>query len=137
MDLFQFIATLLIGGGGIFVFVQFLIQRYDTKHDKQDEILKSIGKLTNEIESIKDDSDRKDAVQARTHILRFSDELYNNVWHSREYFEQTMDDIKIYNKYCENHDDFANGRTEAAAEFIKQEYVRLFNERKLNFKEAK
>lgn len=133
------IITSIIGiliGGGILAFIQFLITRHDSKHDKQEEILNAIGKLSGEIEQVKADADKRDAIQARTHILRFSDELYDHVWHSKEYFEQTLDDIKVYNQFCERHPEFANGRTEAAAEYIRAEYDRITKEHKFERKEG-
>ena len=70
-------------------------------------------------------------MNARTRILRFTDELYNNVMHTREYFEQILDDTEYYNKYCDDHPDFRNGRTKNACEYINSEYIRLFKEHKL------
>lgn len=119
-----------IGGGSFLAFLQFLITRHDNKKGKQAEILNAISKLSGEVERVKEDADRRDAVQARTNILRFHDELYNQIAHSKEYFEQTLDDIKVYNKFCAGHTDFANGRTEAASKYIQKEYDRLFEEHK-------
>ena len=121
----------LLAGGGILTFVQFLISRYDQKHDKNAEVLTEIKNLSNRVEQIEQSLDERDAVLARTHILRFRDELYNNIKHSKEYFEQTLDDIQTYDMFCSQHPKFANGRTRAAADYIRSEYDRLFKEHKL------
>lgn len=121
----------LLAGGGILTFVQFLISRYDQKHDKNAEVLTEIKNLSNRVEQIEQSLDERDAVLARTHILRFRDELYNDIKHSQEYFEQTLDDIETYNQFCSDHPKFANGRTKAAAEYIRSEYDRLFKAHKL------
>ena len=123
METWQMILT-FIGGGSFLAFLEFLIKRHDDKKGKNKEILDAIGRLSA-------DADKRDAVLARTHILRFSDELYNDMHHSKEYFEQTLDDIKVYRRFCTDHEDFANGRTDMAAQFIKDEYIRLFKEHKL------
>ena len=120
-----------IGGGSFLAFLEFLIKRHDDKKGKNKEILDAIGKLSDEITQVKEDADKRDAVLARTHILRFCDELYNGIHHSKDYFEQTLDDIVVYKRFCDGHDDFANGRTDMAAQFIKDEYIRLFKEHKL------
>lgn len=112
-------------------FVQFLINRHDNKQDKEDSILKAIGELSDRVERIESSLDERDAVLARTHILRFQDELYNDVKHSKEYFEQTLDDIQTYNQFCDDNPKFANGRTKAAAKYIQDEYDRLFKAHKL------
>lgn len=130
MEIWQMILT-FVGGGSFLAFLQFLITRHDNKKGKQAEILNAIGKLSDEITQVKADADKRDAVLARTHILRFCDELYNNMHHSKEYFEQTLDDIKVYKRFCEGHDDFGNGRTDMAAQYIETEYIRLFKEHKL------
>jgi len=124
------IISVLIGGG-ILGFVQFLISRKDAKDDKESTILSEIKTLSGKVEQIEKSLDERDAVLARTHILRFKDELYNGIHHSAEYFEQTLDDIQTYDQFCSDHPKFANGRTKAAAEYIRQEYDRLFKEHKL------
>lgn len=124
------VVSVLIGGG-LLGFIQFLINRHDKKNDKMDEVLGAIRQLKEDITNLKDDTDRHNAVLARTHILRFADELYNDVKHSKEYFDQTIDDIRTYEQYCKSNETFANGRTEVAARYIKAEYERLLKEHKL------
>lgn len=118
-------------GGGILTFVQFLISRHDKKHDATVGILERIDALSVKIDKVEASLDERDAVLARTHILRFCDECYNGVKHSQEYFLQQLDDIETYNQFCDAHPAFANGRTRAAADYIRSEYDRLFKEHKL------
>lgn len=131
-DMILLLTTIAGGtmGGALVGLIQFLIQRKDEKDGKYAGILNAITKLTAEVQDIRHDQRERDAVLARTHILRFNDELYNNIHHTREYFDQTIDDIKTYNKFCEENPEFANGRTEQAAEFIRNEYERIYRERK-------
>ena len=126
----QTIFSILLGGG-ILTFVQFLINRHDSKNDKEDSILSAIKTLSDRVENIEKSLDERDAILARTHILRFKDELYNDIKHSQEYFEQTLDDIQTYDQFCSEHPKFANGRTKAAAKYIQDEYDRLFKAHKL------
>lgn len=126
----QTIFSILLGGG-ILTFVQFLINRHDSKNDKEDSILSAIKTLSGRVERIEQSLDERDAILARTHILRFKDELYNDIKHSQEYFEQTLDDIQTYDQFCSEHPKFANGRTKAAAKYIQDEYDRLFKAHKL------
>ena len=90
-----------------------------------------LSAIQTKVESIEGIMNEREAVLARTHILRFNDELLNNVHHSHEYFLQTLDDIKTYNKFTEKHPEFANGRTEQASENIRRTYERLFDQHKL------
>lgn len=132
-DMILLLTTIAGGtmGGALVGLIQFLIQRKDEKDGKYADILSAISKLSTEVQDIRHDNRERDAVLARTHILRFNDELYNNIHHTREYFDQTLDDIKTYEKFCEENPEFANGRTEQAAKYIRDEYERLYKERKL------
>lgn len=127
--LITFFSVLL--GGGILTFVQFLISRHDNKHDRTKAILERIDALDRKVDKVESSLDERDAVLARTHILRFKDELYNGIKHSEEYFAQTLDDVETYNQFCDGHPKFANGRTKAAAKYIQEEYERLFKAHKL------
>ena len=133
MDIFQFIATLLIGGGGIFVFVQFLITRYDKKHDRMDEVTKSIQSLSEDmkerfdtldrkIDTVEAKGDERFAISSRVRILRFEDELQEGRKHSKDSWDQVMSDIDYYDKYCETHEGFRNHQTTATVEHIDQCY---------------
>ena len=127
---FTTIFSVLIGGG-ILGFIQFLITRKDNRQDKNKEILDRLNALDGKMDKIEASLDERDAVLARTHILRFSDDIYNGIRHSKEYYDQTLDDLKTYTKYCERNPGFANGRTEKAGEYIQKEYDRLIEAHKL------
>ena len=114
-DLILKIAGLVLGSGALFSFLQFIIQRYDNKKGMQ-----------KQIDKIYDRMDERDAIQARTHILRFNDELENGMKHSKDYFRQQIQDIDTYEEYCRTHPDFANGLTVMASKYIKSEYERQY-----------
>lgn len=130
MDIITSVISVLIGGG-ILAFLQFLITRHDNKHDRLKELLDAIKGVKKDVDAVRSEADRREAILSRTHILRFRDELYNDVKHTSEYFEQTLDDIEVYERFCNDHPDFANGRTKAAAKYIREEYERLFKAHKL------
>ncbi len=123
-----FISILL--GGGILGFVQFLISRYDSKEKEDDEVLKIVQETEKKVEELCDFINEREAVLARTHILRFDDEIYNEVKHTKEYFDQTLEDIDNYNKYCESHPDFKNQRTVMAAQHIIDAYDKVYKKHK-------
>lgn len=104
-----------IASGTFFSFVQFLISRFDTKKA----LSKKIDNLTDSFEEYK-------ATLARTHILRFADELRNGVHHSEEYFKQQILDCDTYDHYCLKHPDFSNGLTVMSAKYIKDEFKNLY-----------
>lgn len=113
-----------LGSSAVLTFAQFLLTRHDTKKNLTKEIMNRIDSLENKI-------DEGNAILARTHILRFSDELRNNITHSNEYFKQQIMDCDTYDKYCEAHPEFKNGLTEISSQYIKDTYKRLLEEQKI------
>lgn len=123
----------IIGGGvvaAVLVFIKFLIERKDGKNAILKEIRDDVRDMSKKIDNVDLELQEHKAVLARTHILRFNDELYNNIDHSKEYFDQTLEDIDTYEKYCAKHPDFKNQRTAFAEDNIKSIYKKLTEERK-------
>ena len=133
MDLFTTLIGVLLGGG-VLAFVQFLIQRNDSKHDKMEEVNKSIRALSEKAKERFDALDRKIdmvdakgderyAVSSRVRILRFEDELQDKRKHSKDSWDQAMSDIDYYENYCQAYPKFKNNQTVATVEHIKNGYM--------------
>lgn len=123
----------LLGGGvvaAVLLFIRFLIERKDGKNNILKEIRDEVVSVGGKIDNVDHELQEHKAVLARTHILRFNDELYNHVDHSKEYFDQTLEDIDTYEKYCTDHPDFKNQRTVFAEDNIKSVYKKLTEEHK-------
>ena len=86
------------------------------------QLKKEVEALYEKYDKIEQDNERRDAVECRVRILRFSDELRRGVDHSQESFEQTFEDIDFYEKYCMAHPLFQNNKTVIANERIKAAY---------------
>ena len=132
MNLFTTLVGVLLGGG-VLAFVQFLIQRNDSKHDKMEEVNKSIRALSEDmkerfdvldrkIDTVNAKGDERFAVSSRVRILRFEDELQENRKHSKDSWDQAMSDIDYYENYCQAHPKFKNNQTAATVEHIKHGY---------------
>lgn len=74
-------AVTIVTASALWDFVKFIINRSDKQKTTN-------GDLKNAIEALADKVDRNQAILARTHILRFDDELLNDIHHSKEYFSQ-------------------------------------------------
>ena len=107
----------ILGSGAFFTFIQFMINRFDTR--------KAIEKR---LDSLDEKFDRSKAIEARNHILRFSDELRNGLSHSEDYFRQIIIDCDTYDRYCTAHPDFSNGLTQIASEHIREEFRKVYKE---------
>lgn len=94
------------------------------------DIDKKIDEIVRKVDILDLQAKEEKALQARTHILRFSDEVYNGDRHSKEYFDDILCDIDDYEAYCNSHPTFKNNRTIASSKLIKETYNRLLNEHK-------
>lgn len=110
------VITAILGSG--------IIQYLFSRRDKSKEIEKKLDVLTDKV-------DTNQAILARTHILRFSDEIKNGVIHSNEYWRQQLDDCDTYDRFCEAHPNFKNSYTLVANNHIKETYQELVKAGKL------
>ena len=121
----------VIGSSALWQTVVFLIDRFDKKRKSNADVFAEIEKVSSKVDGLADKVDENQAILARTHALRFSDELKRGEYHSLEYFRQQLDDCDTYEKYCEEHPNFRNSYTEMANKHIKETYERLLKEGKL------
>lgn len=66
--------------------------------------------------------DERYAKQCRLRILRFNDEILQAKKHTKEHFDETLDDITEYERYCETHPGYRNSKAGMAIENIKKVY---------------
>ena len=95
------------------------LEEIDQKIDGQ---RKDIDKLKDTFTRFEGSEAEKDAQGARRRILRFNDELLRDIDHSKEYFDDILEDIKTYEDYCQSHPRFENGKTTMADKNIKRCY---------------
>ena len=121
----------VVGSGAVFGFIQFLIQflvtRSDMKQNFGTQLTEMDQKIDRNHEEINQKIDRNKAELCRTHILRFADDLRNNVHHSEEYFRQQLLDIDTYENFCKDNPTFSNGLTVIASDYIKTEFIKLYS----------
>ena len=86
------------------------------------EIKAEVKKIRVEFGELKEADELKEIKNARRRILRPNDELYNHVKHSREYFDDILEDVTAYESYCRKNPDFRNGKAALAIENIERVY---------------
>jgi hypothetical protein len=124
-DSLQTIFLAVFASSGFWAFIQYLLSRHDGTTKELQAISAHVAQLAKKV-------DGNVAVLARTHILRFDDELLNGVVHSKEYFRQQMDDIDTYENFCKAHPDFRNSYTTIASEHIRDTYKKLLDKREFS-----
>lgn len=89
------------------------------------DLRKSVDKVQTTLDShIREDEDEK-ASNKRYRILRFYDEMCDKRKHSESHFEDILEDIDDYEKYCETHPQFRNNRGKAAMDYITTSYPKI------------
>ena len=88
------------------------------------EVLERVDDLSKEVDTLKKEEELERVRQARQRILRFSDEILFEQRHSKEHFDEILEDIDVYEKYCHEHTDYENNRAELAIATIREVYKR-------------
>lgn len=125
------ITTIILSIIGVFTAI-FSSQGFWTwwseKKSRSAEIIEKVDKLSQELDEHISQSEERSALEARRRILRFNDELLNHVMHSKEYFDEILSDIDIYERYCREHPNFPNNKTVMSIEHIKECYKKCEKE---------
>ena len=86
------------------------------------EVKTKVNNLEGSLEKTKYEEEEKDVVASRRRILRFNDELLRDIDHSKEYFDDILEDVHTYEQYCEDHKDFKNEKAVMAIKNIRRCY---------------
>ena len=81
-----------------------------------------IDDLSQKVEDLEKAEELERVRQARQRILRFSDEILFNKRHSKEHFDEILDDIDTYEEYCRTHKDYENNKAVLAIGTIRDVY---------------
>lgn len=80
------------------------------------------GDLESELHNLRDDFDLSQVTQARIRILRFNDELLRDEPHSKEFFDNVLEDVDVYERYCIAHPQYRNSKAVLAIANIRRCY---------------
>lgn len=90
--------------------------------DKVDGLSDKITQVQNTLDQHLKDEEEDKAREARKRILNFNDEDMRGLYHSKEHFDEILDDIDAYEKYCNAHPEFPNNKAMLIMENIKELY---------------
>ena len=86
---------------------------------------KRIDKLQTSYDAHVRDYEAAKASSQRYRILRFYDEVCEGRKHSESHFEDILDDIDSYERYCDQHKEYKNNRGHVAMQYIRDTYARV------------
>ena len=92
------------------------------------ELKSEMKKIRVEFGEMKDAEELKEAKNARRRILRFNDEIINKTKHSREYFDDVLEDVNTYESFVRKNPDYQNGKCTLAIENIERVYRECMKE---------
>lgn len=116
--------TAIVGSSAVAGLIQFLITRHDGRNEWRKKIEQKIDQLTRDLSDDRHLRNRKDADDARRHILAASDAVRHGELHSKEWWDQLNEDITDYNTYCDQHPDYKNNRAVQAIENLNRVYAK-------------
>lgn len=88
------------------------------------EVMDRVDVLSKEVDDLRKDEELERVRFARQRILRFNDEILFDQRHSKEHFDEILDDITLYENYCADHEDYENNKAVLAIGTIKEVYKR-------------
>lgn len=112
----------IMGSAGLWTFLDHRQQRKADKEMQGSELMKEIKAMRLELNEVKETIDENEAKASRIRILKFADEIFMEMNHSKDSFDQCMSDITFYEKYCDDHPKFKNHQTAETVEYIKEVY---------------
>lgn len=86
------------------------------------DMLIKIDELTTDVKVVEENLERQVAISCRSRILVFGDEIIRGTEHSKEHFHHILNDITLYEQYCDDNPHFINNMTKLTAERIKETY---------------
>ena len=79
-----------------------------------------------DVKRVRQEAEEGRIIECRVRILRFADEISHRVEHTKDHYDQVMEDCEKYEKYTIKNPDFKNNITEASQKLIKDTYFKLF-----------
>ena len=90
--------------------------------DQVNDLQSEIKGMKTEIDTLKKEEELERMRQARQRILRFNDEILFEKHHSKEHFDEILDDIDTYEEYCRTHEEYENNKAVLAIATIREVY---------------
>ena len=92
------------------------------------ELKSEMKKIRVEFGEMKDAEELQEVKNSRRRILRFNDEIVNHMRHSREYFDDILEDVNSYDSFVRKNPDYQNGKCTLAIENIERVYRECMKE---------
>lgn len=86
------------------------------------DVREKLDEISNDLSTHIHEDNQRNAKRARVRILRFADEILQGELHSKEHFDEILEDITEYNRYCARHPEFPNDKATLSIAHIERVY---------------
>ena len=86
------------------------------------DVREKLDEISNDLSTHIHEDNQRNAKRARVRILRFADEILQGERHSKEHFDEILEDITEYNRYCARHPEFPNDKATLSIAHIERTY---------------
>lgn len=86
------------------------------------EVTRQLTEISRKLDAHINEDNKGDAKRERIRILRFADEVRQGKRHSKEHFNEILEDITEYNRYCAHHPEFPNDKASISIALIEDTY---------------
>lgn len=130
----QDVKTFLLSGSGFVLLLMTVIQISPIQINPWTWIANSIGRAINKemsekidaidekVNNLEKKTDRREANNKRSMILRFGDEVRHGIPHSKEHYDNVLTIIHEYETYCEENPEYRNNVAVATIKNIEKIY---------------
>lgn len=87
------------------------------------ELLENVNSMQKTLDRHISKDDERYAKQYRLRILRFNDEILQGTKHTKEHFDEILDDITEYERYCTEHKEYKNNKAVMAIQNVNRVYA--------------
>lgn len=91
-------------------------------HAINKEMMDNVSSMQETLDKHITKDDERYAKQCRLRILRFNDEVLQQKRHTKEHFDEILDDITEYERYCVEHPDYKNNKAVMAIHNVEHIY---------------
>jgi len=93
-----------------------------------DDVEASIGEVKRIQTDDESKADEYRVITSRVRILKFNEELLRDVKHSKEMFDQVLEDVTKYTHYCAEHPNFENDKAVLAINNVRKCYEKCLEQ---------
>lgn len=108
--------------GSAMTFFQAIHMNKKKRAEERKDLLDRLDRIEDKLDKHIAENSREQADESRMQILQFGDEVKSGTRHSEESWNAALSNIDKYEKYCADHENYANSKAVGTIAYLKQLY---------------